>query len=202
MSLICGSGAWAIQAATEFPEAQVIAVDLSPLPARTLPHNVHFQRVDLAEELNFDAGTFDVVHARFVMCHVPNGKDAIARAVSLVRPGGLLIMEDIDIKSWTENAGPMARRVLSRSVELLSARGADGELGRKLETIINSLGSSERVQVNKIIAPFSGTGSDDATNELGGAMRKSTVQGMNGTIDHPPLQNSPPLQKSAPPTPI
>ncbi|KAJ7466387.1 S-adenosyl-L-methionine-dependent methyltransferase, partial [Mycena latifolia] len=180
IELGCGSGAWAIEAATEFPAAEVLAVDFSPIPDRTLPQNLRFQLADLAEELNFDAETFDVVHARFVMCHVPNGKDAIARAARLVRSGGLLIIEDMDGKSWAENAGPTVQQVLSKSLELLRARGADGELGRKLETILNSLGSFERVQVKKIIAPFPGTGYDDARNELGIAMRNFAVRGMAG----------------------
>ncbi|KAJ7462536.1 S-adenosyl-L-methionine-dependent methyltransferase [Mycena latifolia] len=180
MDLGCGSGAWAIQAATEFPAAQVLAVDLSPIPDRTLPQNLCFQRADLAAELNFGTETFDVVHARFVMCHVPNAKDAIARAARLVRPGGLLIIEDADIKSWAENAGPTVQQIFLKTLELLSAHGADGELGRKLETIINSLGSFERVQVKKIVPPFSGIGYDDATNELGIAMRNATVRAMTG----------------------
>ncbi|KAF7374725.1 Methyltransferase str3 [Mycena sanguinolenta] len=34
IELGCGSGAWAIQAAKQFPDAQVVAVDQSPLPDR------------------------------------------------------------------------------------------------------------------------------------------------------------------------
>jgi hypothetical protein len=81
----------AIQAAQMYPEAEVIAVDISPLPQRfvqvphliqarkstsrlirPLPANVKFQQLDLSSdsELPFGPETFDVVHIRFALIHV------------------------------------------------------------------------------------------------------------------------------------
>lgn len=80
----------AIQAALEFPEAEVVATDLNPLPnryeasgvfkrngtmtdphsRRSLPRNVRFLEVDVTNPLPFEEGSFDVVHARLVLMHV------------------------------------------------------------------------------------------------------------------------------------
>ncbi|KAI0319521.1 S-adenosyl-L-methionine-dependent methyltransferase [Amylostereum chailletii] len=65
----CGSGAWAIDAATRFPHADVVAVDMSPLPAREIPSNIHFFQLNIQDEVPFKAETFDVVHARLLLIH-------------------------------------------------------------------------------------------------------------------------------------
>ncbi|KAF7366962.1 Methyltransferase str3 [Mycena sanguinolenta] len=88
IELGCGSGAWAIQAAKQFPDAQVVAVDQSPLPDRIIPSNMSFQLANLAQRLEFQDETFDIVHARMVMMHVADGSNALLRASRLVKPGG------------------------------------------------------------------------------------------------------------------
>ncbi|KAJ7822851.1 S-adenosyl-L-methionine-dependent methyltransferase, partial [Mycena leptocephala] len=163
----------AIQAAKQFPEAEVHAIDISPLPNRILPSNIHFQLADLTQELNFETETFTIVHARLVMCHVSNGKDVIERAARLVRPGGLLLIEDLDISNLVSTGGPAVKRFISTLIQLATARGGDMEIGRKLEGIITSLGVFEDINVTKITVPLSGTGSDSAKNELGLALKKS-----------------------------
>ncbi|KAJ7130719.1 S-adenosyl-L-methionine-dependent methyltransferase, partial [Mycena filopes] len=87
IDLGCGRGAWAIQAALEFPEAQVVATDMSPLPPRLseTPENIHFVLADLTKEWEFELGTFDIVHARLVLIHVPNPEQVIARVLHSLR---------------------------------------------------------------------------------------------------------------------
>ncbi|KAJ7229960.1 S-adenosyl-L-methionine-dependent methyltransferase [Mycena pura] len=195
LDLGCGSGAWcacpartclhialsvvyrAIQAATQFPEAEVHALDISPLPDRILPSNIHFHLADLTQELNFEPETFDIVHSRFVMCHVSNGKEVIERVARLVRPGGLLLLEDMDISNLLTTGGPAVGQVVSIMMQLMRVRGGDGEIGRKLEGIIASLRFFEDVHVTRIIAPLSGTGPNAANNELGLAIKKSHTSG-------------------------
>ncbi|KAJ7430914.1 S-adenosyl-L-methionine-dependent methyltransferase [Mycena latifolia] len=124
----CGSGAWAIQAAVQFPDAEVLAVDISPLPDRTLPSNVVFARADVTKELNFDPKTFDIVHCCLVVTHIQNARDAIERVARLVRPGGLLLLEDMDMSRLRETAGPTVHRIVSRFMESMAARGGDPEI--------------------------------------------------------------------------
>ncbi|KAJ7439783.1 S-adenosyl-L-methionine-dependent methyltransferase [Mycena latifolia] len=178
IDLGCGSGAWAIQAAVKFPDAEVLAVDISPLPDRTLPSNVVFARGDVTKELNFDPETFDIVHCRFVVAHIQNARDAIERAARLVSPGGLLLLADMDMSRLRDTAGPTVHRVLSRFMESMAARGADAEIGKKLEGIIGSLGSFERVHADKISVPCSGTSPDhdSAANTLGLVIKTSMTR--------------------------
>ncbi|KAF7363228.1 Methyltransferase str2 [Mycena venus] len=95
-----GSGAWAIHAAKLYPEADVLAIDMNPLPARPLPPNLSYQQVNILEPFPFPAGTFDVVHIRLVLIHLPDAFSVLSRIIDLVAPGGWLLADDLD---WVEN---------------------------------------------------------------------------------------------------
>ncbi|KAF8144315.1 hypothetical protein K438DRAFT_1992957 [Mycena galopus ATCC 62051] len=92
------------------------------------------------------------------MAHVFDGEGAIKRAARLVRRGGLLLIEEMDLSSMLATGAPAVRRFISALMQSISARGGDGEIGRKLESIITSLGSFEDVHVNKITVSFDGNG--------------------------------------------
>ncbi|KAJ7252810.1 S-adenosyl-L-methionine-dependent methyltransferase [Mycena rebaudengoi] len=171
LELGCGTGAWALQAAIQFPDAEIVAVDLAEPPNRnSFPANVKFHMVDLTADLNLEPGSFDLVHARFVLVHVKNGKDLIARVAQLVKPGGLLLLEDADGQSMIETGGPALSLSQSKLLEYGRSRGTDREIGRKIGEIMAELPCLQDVHVRKVSAPFSGAGADDATNQLGRAL--------------------------------
>ncbi|KAJ6548804.1 S-adenosyl-L-methionine-dependent methyltransferase [Mycena capillaripes] len=177
VDLGCGSGAWAIHAANQFPEAEVFAVDISPLPSRKIPVNLSFKLADLAKELELEKASFDIVHARLVMLHIPEGESAVKRAAELVKPGGLLIIEDIDLASMLRSGDPAIHQAISGMIELFKSRKADGEIGKRIGDIMTSTGYFTDVHSRKITVPFSGTGAGKAENELGLALKKNWLQG-------------------------
>ncbi|KAJ7802097.1 hypothetical protein B0H14DRAFT_2614657 [Mycena olivaceomarginata] len=120
----------AIQAAIQFLEAEVIAVD---------------------------------IYRRF-------------RTTQLVKPGGLLVMEDIDVNFLVQTGGPATRLLASKAIEIWESRSADTDISRKYAGIMTSMGYFPRIHVHKISMPLGGTGSDEATNELGLAIKKSWTQ--------------------------
>ncbi|KAJ7310902.1 S-adenosyl-L-methionine-dependent methyltransferase [Mycena albidolilacea] len=179
LDLGCGSGACprrAIQAAIQFPDAEVIAVDISPLAHQQIPGNMRFKQLDLTKAWDLEKQSFDVVHSRLVMTHVPNGENVAKRSAQLVKPGGLLLMEDIDVNCLVQTGGPATRLLASKVVEIWESRSADTDISRKYAGIITSMGYFPRVHAHKISMPFGGTSSDEATNELGLAMKKSWTQ--------------------------
>ncbi|KAJ6516494.1 hypothetical protein C8R45DRAFT_802948, partial [Mycena sanguinolenta] len=147
----------AIQAATQFPAAQLLAVDQSPLPDRYIPPNVNFQIVDLAKEVDFGPDKFDIVHARFALSANEGCRFQTLPTPCVVRPGGLLLVEDLDMSSYAETAGPAARLFVSTMKPTFDERGADMEFGKKIPDLIRSLDDFPNVEFQKITMPFGGS---------------------------------------------
>ena len=61
-----GSGRWPIEVATEFENATVTGMDLSPAdPLYEVPENCEFIVSDLTEGLGFNDASLDLVHSRY-----------------------------------------------------------------------------------------------------------------------------------------
>ena len=62
-----GSGRWPIEVATEFENATVTGMDLSPTePLYEAPENCEFIVADLTEGLGFNDESLDLVHSRYI----------------------------------------------------------------------------------------------------------------------------------------
>ncbi|KAJ7750771.1 S-adenosyl-L-methionine-dependent methyltransferase [Mycena olivaceomarginata] len=155
LELGCGSGAWALDAAMAFPDAEVIAVDSSPtLKGMALPKNMHFQILDVTQDLPFNQSSFDVVHTRFLLMHVPNAQDVLERAARLVKPGGWLVVEDLNLQRIIDTGGPVVSRAMAMWAGIVEARGADAHFGRKMESIIRNTELFSEIHAQKILIPL------------------------------------------------
>ncbi|KAL4262822.1 S-adenosyl-L-methionine-dependent methyltransferase superfamily protein [Pleurotus pulmonarius] len=169
-----GSGAWAIQAATQFPEATVTAIDLSPIPDRPMPYNIKFNQVDLSGSLPFSSQSFDIVHARLIFIHLPDAPAILRRICELVRPGGYLLLEEPDcggVVDQTTPLGPGFTNFTSTWFRLMNSKGQNLCIGRDLEQIIRSTGFFTEVNVKKVEIPYAPKSEDPRENVLGQAWR-------------------------------
>jgi SAM-dependent methyltransferase len=66
-----GTGIWAIDFADEYPEAQVLGVDLSPIQPLFVPPNVKFEVDDLEEDWTFTY-KFDFIYCRMMTSSFKN----------------------------------------------------------------------------------------------------------------------------------
>jgi len=71
---------------------QVVATDVNIQHIRQHP-GVTVLRHDAAVE-PLPAGPFDLVHARLLLAHLPSRYEVLARMVEVLRPGGLLLVEE------------------------------------------------------------------------------------------------------------
>ncbi|RUS19666.1 S-adenosyl-L-methionine-dependent methyltransferase [Endogone sp. FLAS-F59071] len=61
----CGPGTWVLDAATDYPEADWVGIDINGMfPEMIMPPNVSFVQADVLDGLPFEAGTFDLVQMR------------------------------------------------------------------------------------------------------------------------------------------
>ena len=131
-------------AAAVGPTGYVLATDINP--AWLDPHGSYeVRRHDIVADP--PPGTFDLVHARLVLVHVPDRARALATMVAALRPGGWLLVEDADTELQPlvclDEIGPAQRRAnrLRRAFrELMTRRGADLRYGRTLPRTLREAG--------------------------------------------------------------
>ncbi len=133
------------------PHGQVLATDLHPVwitasrPRPNLVVRTHDVGLDPAP-----AGSFDLVHARLVLVHVPQRDRALATMVSALRPGGWLVVEEADPSlqplTCLEDRGPaeqLANRLKGAFRRLMAERGVDLAYGRTLPRRLRQAGLRE-----------------------------------------------------------
>ncbi|MFE0631284.1 class I SAM-dependent methyltransferase [Streptomyces sp. NPDC058864] len=89
-----GTGTVARGLLREARVSEVVAVDRDVrfLTARPVP-GLTVRQADVTED-DFPPGRFDLVHARFVLMHLPSPERMIARLGRLLAPGGVLVVCD------------------------------------------------------------------------------------------------------------
>jgi ubiquinone/menaquinone biosynthesis C-methylase UbiE len=108
LDLACGPGAWALDVARTYPQAEVTGVDASAialaegrrLASREHLDNVHFRGLNLTEatELPFPDNSFDLVWARMLFNHlrVAAWEPVLHEVHRILRPDGAIVVVDID----------------------------------------------------------------------------------------------------------
>jgi len=86
-------------------------------------------------------GTFDVVHTRFLLEHLPDPSSVVRAMVRAARPGGRIVLEDDDhdlLRLWPDPAGIGA--VWSAYQDVYRNSGCDPLIGRKLPRLLHDAG--------------------------------------------------------------
>lgn len=130
------------------PTGQVLAVDLSTrfLADQTDQHgsNVEVRQEDIRTAA-LPTRSFDVVHARYVLVHMPDYEVALERMLDCLKPGGWLVVEEPD---FSASRGIVGREEELRSVQkvnqaierMYSGIGVDVMLGVKLPSLLQRRG--------------------------------------------------------------
>ena len=130
------------------PDGEVLATDLdtSWIAGAAPPPNLRVLRHDVGLDPPPE-GPFDLVHARLVLVHVPQRARALGAMVSVLRPGGWLVVEEADPALQPllcpEDSGPaqqLANRLKAAFRQLMAERGADLAYGRTLPRHLRDVG--------------------------------------------------------------
>ncbi|KAG8917116.1 hypothetical protein FRC01_002658 [Tulasnella sp. 417] len=89
-----GSGAWAIAIAKQFPDADVLGLDLVHVNASSeRPSNCRFEICDANEDLGrYPSDSFNLVHIRLALQGVKNYHKLFSQVHRMLRPGGVLLV--------------------------------------------------------------------------------------------------------------
>lgn len=91
---------------------------------------------------------FDVVYARFLLTHLTDPAAVAAALRRHIRPGGVMIVEDIDYRGhFAEPDCPALRHAVKLYTTLVQNRGADPNIGPRLPGLLRDAGFGD-VQMN------------------------------------------------------
>jgi SAM-dependent methyltransferase len=106
-----------------------------------------FDNVEIVEadalNNNLEKRSFDLVHERLVMINVPAREALLSEMISLLRPGGTIILEDVDNVSWLcQPPHPSWTALRDAFFAVYHANGGDAFIGRRLPDYLRLAGVS------------------------------------------------------------
>src|SRR5215467_96018 len=102
--------------------------------------NLSFNQGD-AYETGLTRDSFDLVYARFLLCHVADPERALTEMRSLLKPGGTLVCEDHDDGGiFTEPTTHAYKRLVEISNAVNHSSGLDSYIGLKLPRLFREVG--------------------------------------------------------------
>ncbi|KAK7417722.1 hypothetical protein QQX98_004378 [Neonectria punicea] len=103
LDVATGTGIWAIDFADEFPNAEIIGTDLSPIQPTWIPPNVKFDLEDATETWTWPEDTFDFVHIRYIFGAIADWNKLFAEAYRRCKPGGWVQSCEIDPPFYSDD---------------------------------------------------------------------------------------------------
>lgn len=99
-----GTGQWALEMAEEFPEAEVVGTDLSPIQPTWAPSNCKFFIDDAESEWAFPPReAFDFIHGRVLAGGIGDWKRLLKQAYNHLKPGGWVEFQEYEIKFTSDD---------------------------------------------------------------------------------------------------
>ncbi len=133
------------------PTGRVLGIDLDDVQlngARALAEERQLTNVKVESRDAYNSGlpraSFDLAHVRFVFAPVGRDAELLRETLSLVRPGGVLAIEEPDASSW--NCFPAAAgfdRLRDIVLRVFLARGGDFNAGQRIYGMLRGAGLAD-----------------------------------------------------------
>ena len=135
-----GMGSIAYWLAARCSQGKVVAIDIDTrnLDPQRSP-NLYIQEVDIVTH-EFAPSSFDLIHARAVLCHLSAREEVLSRAYQWISPGGWLVVEDVYTPPVGTSPYPAMNRYAAAAHQAAQQRGADMQWGNRLPGIMAQLG--------------------------------------------------------------
>lgn len=122
----------------------VLATDIEPRFLETLPFpNLEVYRHDIRSD-ELPKQHFDLAHARMVLMHLPERELALRKMIEALKPGGWILIEEIDdlsiVPDSSINAAEEELQVRRAFQHVLASHGVELRYGRFLPQKLQALG--------------------------------------------------------------
>lgn len=142
------------------PSGRITAVDINTRFLDTAHANVEVVEGDV-RTLNFEPNSFDLIHARYVLVHIPESPLVLDLFWKALKPGGTLVIEEPDFSAYRGLSGadlPSFNNVHQGILHMFTAKGVDPALGTRLPMLFQGLGAKNMVVENDSPLSFGGSG--------------------------------------------
>ena len=133
------------------PEGGVVVTDLNTrfLDELEVP-NIEVRQHDVVND-DLEVDTYDLVHSRFLLEHLPERDEVLDKLIAAARPGGWIVMEDVDFQSaisadpeqmtvYPPELAEAVAKVRGGMLTGMRANGIDPEYGRRLPAELEKRG--------------------------------------------------------------
>ena len=117
--------------------------------------NVRVRRADIfADEISGEA--FDLVHLRFMFAPLGRDDELLSRSLALLRPGGVLVVQEPDAASWnTMPPHPAFEQLKSLILEAFRRGGSDFNAGQRIHRMLER-GGLQKVAMRAAVHALAG----------------------------------------------
>jgi ubiquinone/menaquinone biosynthesis C-methylase UbiE len=123
-------------------EPQFAAAARAQIASRRLTNVSVVERDALATQLPKES--FDLVHERLVAINVSSREALLGEMMSLLRPGGTALLQDVDNVSWLcQPSHPSWDAILDAFHAVFQASGGDPFVGRRLPELLRNAGAQD-----------------------------------------------------------
>ncbi|KAG8933551.1 hypothetical protein FRC00_013072 [Tulasnella sp. 408] len=187
-----GSGAWAIAMARQFPDADVVGLDLAPVnPGSEQPTNCRFEICNVNGELDrYPSNAFNIVHIRLMLQGVKDYDGLFRQVHRMLRPGGVLLVLETSFAIHDANKAPIRaekpedpgftwfNRLVSTMGEATKSRNPSVVDIEKVNELLlgMSAGSWESVGGYPIFLPLGPWATDPNESQVGKLMASSGIR--------------------------
>jgi SAM-dependent methyltransferase len=161
------------------PGGRVLAVDLDTRFLKKLANdNLDVRRMDLRTD-TLPANTFDLVHTRVVLVHIPEREQILDALLAALRPGGWLLLEEVDDFAVRALATGLHSEISLANTGGLAQTGVALDWARQLPELLQHRGLAD-VGVNCEVSLFEGGSLDAEFWQL--TMAQLWEQGLAGEV--------------------
>ncbi len=149
LDLGCGPlGVLDLLSARVGPTGEVVGFDNEPRMIEFAERSIAERGLSNVELVQGDAmstglpaDSFDLAHERLVLIHVPAPQEVVAEMIRVVRPGGWIVVENVDKTAWScEPAHPAWTALFDALIAAWKAAGPDPFIGRRMPRLLGDAG--------------------------------------------------------------
>ncbi|KAK3377107.1 S-adenosyl-L-methionine-dependent methyltransferase [Lasiosphaeria ovina] len=183
-----GTGIWAIEVADQFPSAEVLGIDITPIQPLWVPPNLRFIVDDIQDDWLNGEG-FDFVHARQMFPLLTRPNKVLAESFAHLKPGGWFECQELSAIALCDDGTVPADyslgKFLNLAAQALRKFGSDMQIATKLEEPIKAAGFVN-ITAKKFKVPV-GTWPKDKRLRLVGLYFRHTLEQMLGVFGAKPF---------------